>query len=70
MSSSGSDTKRDMIAQLAIELRSSVGESILETLRDEFYNFSCFDENPHTMAYKNGQRDVVQFLIDCKENKV
>ena len=39
------------------------GRSILKDL-DQAFGGSCFDENPITMAYKEGRRDVLLYIAE------
>ncbi len=38
-----------------------IGQRVLEDLQEAFGG-SCFNENPYTMAYKEGRRDVLLYI--------
>lgn len=44
-----------------IFVQNPIGKKVLEDLEESFGG-SCFNENPITMAYKEGRRDVLLYI--------
>lgn len=54
-------------ARMLQRLAHGVSDDALELLVEEFAASSCFNADPYVTAYLNGQRDLVQLIIEAKK---
>lgn len=55
--------QQDYAQTLQAVSESPAGQKLLKYLHEEFVEASSLDPNPHVMAYKVGQKELVQDLL-------